>query len=226
MIPRVLEPEVMDTAEEACEYNAMDHNEVNHVFVADLLWEMSQCELEDNLHILDVGTGTAHIPIEFCKQSLEPHKIVAIDMSAEMLKLAQLNVTEAELDDQIELQLVDAKGLPEKIGSFEVVMSNSIVHHIPEPVTVFQEMYNALKPGGLLFVRDLLRPDNQKELDRLVQEYTGSESPQAQKMFGESLHAALTLKEVDALCHEAGIDRFQLKATSDRHWTLSAVKPD
>jgi hypothetical protein len=37
MLPRVLEPEVMDTPEEARDYDAMDHSAVNRVFVADFL---------------------------------------------------------------------------------------------------------------------------------------------------------------------------------------------
>ena len=37
MLPRTLEPEVMDTAEEAVDYDAMDHGEVNRRFVGDFL---------------------------------------------------------------------------------------------------------------------------------------------------------------------------------------------
>ena len=37
MLTRILEPEVMDSAEEARDYDAMDHGTVNRVFVADFL---------------------------------------------------------------------------------------------------------------------------------------------------------------------------------------------
>ena len=37
MLPRTLEPEVMDSPEEARDYDAMDHAEVNRKFVDDLL---------------------------------------------------------------------------------------------------------------------------------------------------------------------------------------------
>ena len=61
---RVLEPEVMDTAEEARDYNAMDHSEVNRWFVDDFLllapdWQQARPEWS----VLDVGTRTALIPI-------------------------------------------------------------------------------------------------------------------------------------------------------------------
>ena len=44
MLPRTLEPEVMDSVEEARDYDAMDHAVVNRVFVEDFLaaWEGGQ----------------------------------------------------------------------------------------------------------------------------------------------------------------------------------------
>ena len=42
MLPRVLEPEVMDSPEEARDYDAMDHAEVNRRFVADFLTARSE----------------------------------------------------------------------------------------------------------------------------------------------------------------------------------------
>ena len=53
MLPRVLEPEVMDSAVEARDYDSMDHSQVNRVFVADFL---AVCPEPDR--VLDVGTGT------------------------------------------------------------------------------------------------------------------------------------------------------------------------
>ena len=48
MLARTLEPEVMDTAQEASDYDAMDHSEVNARFVADLAClELSVTEVFD-----------------------------------------------------------------------------------------------------------------------------------------------------------------------------------
>ena len=57
MLQRVLEPELMDTADEAREYDAMDHSAVNRQFVDDLL---AVCPAPRD--VLDVGTGTALDP--------------------------------------------------------------------------------------------------------------------------------------------------------------------
>ena len=112
--------------------------------------------------------------------------------------------------------------MPFADAAFDVVMSNSIVHHIPEPFAVFAEMARVVQPGGLLFVRDLLRPDSLASLQWFVQQYTGEANAHQQKMFADSLHAALTLDEVRAMVARLGFDAASVQATSDRHWTWSA----
>ena len=226
MLPRTLEPEVMDTAEEATEYDAMDHSEVNRRFVDD--WGTASLATGQSpsaeLRMLDVGTGTALIPIEFCR-SVSNLRIVAIDLAAEMLNLASSNVERAGFRDRIELRLVDAKRLPCVDGEFTTVVSNSIMHHIPRPLDSLSEMVRVLAPGGLLFVRDLLRPRTEAELEALVTTYTPGATPTMRQLFRQSLHAALTVDEVASMLDHLGLNRAWVRATSDRHWTLSGVLP-
>jgi len=213
MLPRVLEPEVMDTPEEARDYDAMDHSAVNRVFVADFLtaWD-------GRGPILDVGTGTALIPIEFCRQS-STGNVVAVDAAAHMIDLARENVRRAGFASRINLELVDAKGMPFPAGSFPAVMSNSIVHHIPDPRNVFTEIARVAAPGATIFVRDLLRPPDEATLRHLVETYAGDANAHQKSMFAESLHAALTLDEVRELVAGIGYDPAAVRQTTDRHWT-------
>ena len=222
MIPRTLEPEVMDTEREASEYDAMDHSGVNDLFVTDFLHVCPAKALTKSAQILDLGTGTALIPIEFCRQSSEG-RIVGVDLAEEMLKAARCNVQRAGCADRITLQKCDAKGLPFDDDSFAAVMSNSIIHHIPEPLDCFREMVRVLQPGGLLYVRDLLRPSSVDELERLVRDNAGEETEYSQQLFRQSLHAALTVDEVRAMIAQVGLNGECVQATSDRHWTISQV---
>lgn len=225
MIPRILEPEVMDTEQEAVDYDVMDHAEVNRRFVAEFLKfakRHATCPLQT---LLDVGTGTAQIPIEFCRQH-SSSQIVAIDLSREMLKLGENNVAKAGLAERIRLEFIDAKQMPYQDHQFDVVLSNSIIHHIPEPSQVFGEMKRVLRPGGLLFVRDLMRPVDQPTLDDLVQTYAGQENAHQQKMFRDSLHAALTVDEVQAILQVHQLPPDWVQATSDRHWTIAGALGD
>jgi len=229
MLPRTLEPEVMDTDQEARDYDSMDHSTVNRAFVDDLLAATSrngQTRAVDGpgLRILDVGTGTAQIPIELCRRPLRCH-VVAIDLAVCMLQLAERNLREAALDGQVILEHVDAKGLPFDDASFDVVMSNSIVHHIPDPVDCLREMLRVLKPGGLLFVRDLLRPATADQVESLVAQYAADCDGNQRQLFRQSLHAALTVDEIRDLIQTVGCTPDSVSQTSDRHWTVSGPRP-
>lgn len=216
MLLRVLEPEVMDSAAEAIDYDQMDHSAVNKLFVADLLQQRGGFE-----DVLDVGAGTAQIPIELCQRQ-PTVQVVAIDMAEHMLKVAQRNIEHAGLGERIRTQRCDAKQMPFATASFDAVMSNSIVHHIPEPAAVLSEMARVVKSGGLLFVRDLLRPTDEAALAHFVQIYAGDANAHQQKMFADSLHAALTLMEIRALVSQLDFDPATVQQTSDRHWTWAA----
>ncbi len=218
MLERVLEPEVMDTYEEASVYNDMDHAEVNRTFVADL-FEAGFTGGDT----LDLGTGTALIPIEICRRC-EDCRIMAVDLSVGMLDLARLNI---EIEGQIErimLDRVDAKELPYPDGMFSTVLSNSIVHHIADPGPVLADAVRVLAPGGLIFFRDLARPQSDEAVAGLVQSHAAEEAEQARQMFEASLRAALTLGEICDIVQNLGLDPSTAKATSDRHWTWSVRK--
>lgn len=228
MLPRRLEPEVMDTAEEALDYDAMDHTLVNRRFCDDFL-----AAEPDVSRILDVGTGTGLIPITLCRLRQDA-KVLGTDLSKHMLIKAQGNVDAAGLQERVEFALVDAKAPTLAPGSFSAVMSNSIVHHIPEPERALEEMLRVCKEGGLIFVRDLARPETEAALEALVSQHGGapaSSSPadmaawqRQTDLFRASLHAALRVPEVQALLLPLGVPATAVTTTSDRHWTLSFRK--
>ena len=222
MLQRVLEPEVMDSEAEARDYDAMDHGQVNRLFAADFLAHLQTLGITDPV-ILDVGTGTAQVPIELCRQD-QTIRVVAIDLARHMIDLAQRNIAAAGLADRIRAQLCDAKGLPFPDSSFAAVMSNSIVHHIPDPRRVIAEIVRVVQPGGAIFLRDLLRPESDAAVNRLVRTYAGDANAHQRQMFEDSLRAALTLDEMRDLVTAPGFDAGTVKQTSDRHWTWAAVK--
>jgi len=215
LLPRVLEPEVMDDEREAVEYDAMDHAGVNRAFV-DALLAMTP----DLSSVLDVGTGTARIPLTLW-QLAPASRIRALDLADAMLDVARKNVVAAGAAGAIELVRGDGKRLPFADGSHHVVMSNSIVHHVPEPASAFAEMVRVLAPGGVLFVRDLFRPRDEAELSRLVEEHAKNDSPEQRRLFADSLRAALTPDEVRARVAPLGVPAGAVTTTSDRHWTLA-----
>ena len=221
MIPRELEPELMDTPEEARDYDEMDHSVVNRAFASDYLSTFPSFANP----VLDVGTGTAQIPIELCRQSTRI-QVTAVDLADEMLVIARRNVERSEYGNRITIQKVNGRDLSYSDGSFGSVISNSIIHHIPNPIDCFREMVRVCRSGGALFIRDLLRPDSVNELERLVNLHASGANNHQRALFANSLHAALTLDELRAIATEIGFAPDAVRQTSDRHWTFSAIKHD
>jgi len=243
-LERILEPELMDSPEEARDYDAMDHREVNRVLVENLLAAIGDVRgqklevredsnasiptsdlrsLTSLLDILDLGTGTALIPIQLCKK-FSDCRVMAADAAVNMLELARYNLEVENLTHRIQLAHVDAKRLPFKDGMFDVVMSNSIIHHIPEPLAVLREAVRVAADGGVLFFRDLLRPESKRQLQELVDKYTAGANEHQQKMFAESLHAALSLDEISGFVSSLGFPSDGVKQTTDRHGTWTAQR--
>lgn len=219
MLARQLEPELMDDPQEAVTYDEMDHSEVNCRFVDDLL-----AGGPVGPDILDLGTGTARIPVELCKR-VPDCRVLASDGAVSMLDVARYNVAVSSMDYRIQLHHGDAKALDIEDETFDAVISNSLIHHLPEPEPAIAEIVRLTRPGGRIFVRDLCRPETLEAVEELVERIAGGETPAAQTMFRQSLHAALTLDEIRALVAKHGFASEDVTMTSDRHWTWQSCKP-
>ena len=225
MIDRQLEAEAMDTVAEAREYDVMDHTAVNVRFVADLLdvvRRLGPLNLDERF-VIDVGTGTARIPIELCR-AVPSVRVVAIDLANEMLRVARRNVLSAGLTSRVSLQRARATALPFRDASAPVVVSNSLIHHLPRPAGAFAEVARIVTPGGVVFVRDLFRPTSPASVDRLVDTYAAGATPHQRQLLADSLRAALTVDEVREAIRGLPFAQVSLAETSDRHWTLAAVR--
>ena len=209
----MLEPEVMDTVEEAECYDAMDHSVPNEAFVSRLL------ELGAGGRVLDVGCGPGHVALLLV--TMNPAlEVVGVDLSTQMLRIAEEHRAISAHAERVRFELGDAKGLPYVDASFDCVCSNTILHHIPDPVPFLRECSRVLAPGGALLVRDLYRPASAAVARALVALHCGGEDARAQELFRASLHAALTPAELQEAAVRAGLEDFEIVTDSDRHMSL------
>jgi ubiquinone/menaquinone biosynthesis C-methylase UbiE len=225
VIDRQLEVEAMDTAEEAREYDLMDHTVVNARFVTDGLDAaagLGRLDLRGQF-VVDVGTGTARIPIEFCRAH-PAGRVVAVDLAGEMLHVGRKNVLAAGLTTRIALQRARVTALPLRDGCSPLVLSNSLIHHLPDPPRAFVELVRIVSRGGILFVRDLFRPPSPAVVAQLVDTYAAGATEHQRRLLADSLGAALTLEEVREAIRGLPFEHVSLTETSDRHWTLVAVR--
>jgi ubiquinone/menaquinone biosynthesis C-methylase UbiE len=203
----------MDTWEESVEYDAMDFTEVNTAFAERAVALGSAAG-----QVLDVGTGTARIPILMC-QMRPQWQVTGIDLSKNMLRLGAENIRRVGLEPRIKLEYADAKQMPYPDRHFDLLVSNSIVHHLPDPLLFFKELKRVLKPGGGILLRDLFRPEDKIRVDALVAQIGPEYSPHQRQLFRDSLCAAFQLEEVQKMIDDAGLEGMRVYQSSDRHWT-------
>ena len=192
----------------------MEHGEVDQAFVDRVIALGASTG-----HFLDVGTGPAQIPILLAK-ACPNIQITAIDLSEEMLKIAEQHVIDAGLRDRITLKLVDAKDLPFPDKSFDGLISNSIVHHIHDALKALIDMGRVVKPNGLVLIRDLIRTETIADAQGFVDKYAADDTPYQQKLYYDSFLASFTIAEVNEMLIQMNIPGAIVVQSTDRHWSI------
>lgn len=220
MIPRRLEPEIMDDTLEARAYAEADFSRENHAFLSRLR------ELGAQGHMLDLGTGPGDIP-RLLLESDPDATIDAIDLSPAMLALAEHRLAHHPDAARLQLQRGDVTALDAENARYDVVFSNTTLHHLPDPRPMLREACRVLRPGGLLVIRDLYRPDSLDQVEHLVTTHTACQTATTQQLFRQSLIAAHTPDELIDLLHELEMHpAIQLSIDTDRHATCQGRKPE
>ncbi len=211
---RVLEPELMTDEEQAKAYAEADFAEVNAGFV-----ERFRASFPDMLggSLLDLGCGPADIPIRFVK-TIPGLTVTGVDGSEAMIALGREAVKAAGVDGLVRLLCARLPGLNLRPQSFNGVVSNSLLHHIPKPGVLWEEVLRLGRPGAAVFVMDLHRPDSEERAQEIVEQNAANEAPILKQDFFNSLRAAFTLFEVREQLRAARLQAFRCEMASDRHW--------
>lgn len=209
---RILEPEVMDDALEVRAYREADFRRINRACARRAL----RASGRRAGHALELGTGPAEIPIFLC-QLAPGWRVTAIDASPRMLQAARNNVKHHGLRGRIHLCRGDAKALAGLRKKFDLVFSNSLLHHLHDPVPFWSEVRRLVKPGGAVMIQDLLRPESKTAARQLVRLHAAEDSSLLRRLFYQSLLAAFTTAEVRAQIRETGLGGLSVRKVSDRH---------
>lgn len=200
----------MDLDAEAQVYAEADFEDVNAAFVEDVL---SHCSAQTS-RALDLGTGPGDIPLAVaCAHPAI--RIAAVDASMAMLRIARRKTSAAQR--RVRFVLADALTLPFSDNEFDLVFSNSILHHVRDSEFFWREINRVSQPGAAVLVRDLLRPDSEDEARTIVAAYASDESKLLQEEFYRSLLSAYTVPEIEAQLCAAGMEGLSVAPVSDRH---------
>ena len=221
---RIPEPDLMDDDVQARAYAEADFSEPHENFIA--LFKQQWPGRDVTGRVLDLGCGAADISIRFARAF--PHcEIEGIDGADEMLAQGIKAIATAELSEQIELRHCYLPDAVLEQQRFDAVISNSLLHHLKEPMTLWQTIRSCVKqnaqPTTLVFVMDLMRPKSEDEVVRLVDQYVANEADVLRHDFHHSLFAAYRVDEVRAQLDAAGLNALKVAVVSDRHLIVAGL---
>lgn len=212
---RILEPELMEDAAQVNAYAKADFEQPHNDFIQRLQALVANPGFDGNA--LDLGCGPGDITCRFAK-AFPLCSIDAVDGSETMLEYARAAIKpELERVNFIHCKLPCVL-LPQL--SYDIIYSNSLLHHLPEPRILWQVIQQYDEPGTFIAVMDLIRPDNEDMAKKLVEMYAGNEPEILQKDFYNSLLAAFTLDEIKDQLTEANLP-LAVEQISDRHVFIS-----
>jgi arsenite methyltransferase len=160
-------------------------------------------ELREGETVLDLGSGGGIDVILSAKRVGPTGTAYGLDMTDEMLTLAQENAREAGIANAHFLKGV-IEQIPLPAGSVDVVISNCVINLSIDKAAVLTEIARVLKPGGRVGISDVVAEDGLSSADR---EERGS--------YVGCVAGALSKSEYEAGLEAAGFDGVSVEFTHE-----------
>ena len=173
--------------------------------------------------VLDLGCGPGDVTFRFAR-ALPQTRIIGVDGSPGMVQWARETLKQdASLAGRIQFMegYLPHATIPEH--DYGAIISNSLLHHLPEPMVLWQTIQAYGRPGTRICVMDLMRPATEAEVRQFVTEYAAGEPEVLQTDFYNSLCAAYRLDEVRGQLQRAGLAGLKVEAVSNRHLLVTGI---
>jgi ubiquinone/menaquinone biosynthesis C-methylase UbiE len=217
MMKRIPEPDLMNGDKQALAYANADFNEPHSLFIELFRQTFSYTNIQGL--VLDLGCGPADISIRFAK-TYPRCLIEGVDGSKNMLKHGREAVIKQKLERRVDLicGYLPKAQLPHK--HYDVIISNSLLHHLTDPMILWDMIKKYTTGNTSIFIMDLLRPDSLQTARQLVSDYAANEPAVLQEDFLNSLCASYRVDEITEQLQKAGLGMLKIKAVTDRHFIV------
>ncbi len=209
----------MDGEAEAAAYARADFSDSNQAYVADVLKSFPS----QLVNVVDLGCGPGDIAIRLGRAATSAH-ITGVDGSRAMLQIARAALRSAALERRVKLLEGRIPGVALTAGTFDLVLSKDMLHHLPDPQVLWHEVRRLGRPGAAVCVVDLCRPESPAAAHEIVERVSGGEHPLLKTDFYNSLCAAFTAAEVRAQLAVAGLS-LAVSQLTERHLRVKGHLP-
>lgn len=142
---------------------ASTYDKLNHILSLnmDLVWRKKLTHyLPKNmpLYLLDLATGTGDQLFTILKERPQTQKIIGLDLSQEMLKIAKKKQVQSLHKNQIEFIHADAIQIPFQDNTFDAVTFSFGIRNVADPLASLSEIWRVLKPKGKALILEFSIP--------------------------------------------------------------------
>ena len=209
----------MDGEAEAAAYARADFSDSNQAYVDDVVASFPQRLAQ----VVDLGCGPGDIALRLSRAAANT-RITGVDGSPAMLAIARAALRLAGLEGRVSFLEGRIPGVALPAGSFDLVLSKDMLHHLPDPQVLWSEVRRLGRPGAGVCVVDLCRPPTPAAAHAIVERVSRDEHPLLKSDFYNSLCAAFTADEVRAQLAVAGLSLVVSQLT-ERHLCVKGRLP-